>query len=65
MIQKDGVTGNEPGTSFRRVTFSQKTSFLEYNVLRVLILLYTWRIYGNSKKSISSSEEYAVLVGRW
>ena len=34
MIQKDGVdiemlpdTGNEPGTPFRRVTFSQKKSF--------------------------------------
>ena len=46
------TTGNEPGTPIRRVTFSQKTSFLEYNVLRVLILLYTRRIYGNSKKSI-------------
>lgn len=52
MLKCYRTAGNEPGTPFRRVTFSQKTSFLEYNVLRVLILLYTRRIYGNSKKSI-------------
>ena len=52
------TTGNEPGTSFRRVTFSQKKSFL---VSKYAILEIDWRL--EMKRLITCLFTFVVVLG--